>query len=111
MAYKKGNVGIKRHPELYTGDDYVPVFGDVETELKMWKAAEKFNKIINKGDFDARQMMFIVHYLMCLQRLNDDQIYMLHSWMLYKTTQSQAKQAVLEHTGCSAKQKVKRNEI
>lgn len=93
-----------RHPELYTNDDYVPVFQDVETELKMWKAAEKFSKIITKGEFNWRQMMFIVHYLMCLQKMDNNDIYMYHAWMLFKTSQSQAGQELKAALGCSAQQ-------
>jgi len=93
-----------RHPELYTNDGYAPVFKDVETELAMWKTAEKINKLIEKGHYDWRQLMFIMHYVMCLQGMDDDEIYKHHAWMLFKTSQSQAGQTIKEHFGYSAKQ-------
>ena len=108
--YKKNQVGITRHPDLYKGEDYVPVFKDVETELAMWKAAEKVSKLIDKGEFDWRQMMFIFHYTMCLQGMDDDEMYKLHAWQMFKISQSQAKQAVLSVIGQSAKQKVTKEE-
>lgn len=106
IKYTKGQVGIVRHPNLYTGEDYVPVFKDVETELLMWKAAEKFSKIINKGKFDWRQMMFIMHYTMNLQGMNDDDMYMFHAWQQFKISQSVAGQKTLEVIGSSARQLV-----
>ena len=69
MKYKKNQVGITRHPELYDGSNYTPVFKDAEMELKMWKAAEKILKVIEKGKFDTRQMMFIFHYVIILFNL------------------------------------------
>lgn len=110
MKYKKNQVGTARHPDLYKGEDYVPVFKDVETELAMWKAAEKMSKLIDKGKFDWRQLMFIMHYVMCLQKMDDDTMYMYHSWQLFKISQSQSKQAALSIIGKSAKQKVTKND-
>ncbi len=108
--YQKGQVGITRHPDLYTGEDYVPVFKDVETELAMWKAAEKISNLIDKGKFDQRQLMFIFHYVMCLQRIDDDEMYKLHAWQLFKISQSQSKQAALAIIGASARQKVTKHD-
>jgi len=108
--YKKGQVGIARHPELYKGEKYIPVFEDVETELAMWKIAEKMSEIIDKSKLDWRQMMFVFHYVMNLQDMDDDEMYKHHAWQMFKISQSQAKQAALSIVGKSAKQMVAKND-
>ena len=61
-------------------------------------------KIIKRGNFDRRQMAFIMHYVMCLDGMTDDEMYQLHSWQCFKISQSQATQIVLKQIGKSAEQ-------
>lgn len=110
MAYKIGQVGIKRHPHLYLRERK-KVFDDVKTELKLWKTAEKIDKILDKSlgeQKDWRQLMFVFHYVMCLQGMGDDECYLAHSWMMMKTTESKCKQLALDFVGNSAAELAKK---
>lgn len=84
MKYKFRQVGIKRHPELYKGKEPLthPVFTTVKQELKMWKTAEKINRIL-KG-FTLEQMYFIWHYVNCLKGLNNLEELAMFEWIKFR---------------------------
>ena len=103
--YKLGQVGIKRHPEIYAAEQK-KVFKTVEEELAMWKAAEKMHKI--SKDFTDKQFMFVMHYTMCLRGLNDWDIISLHDFMKMKTIESNVRQSVFSLLDCSAEQIAKK---
>ena len=98
---------MKRHPEIYKLTQ-PPVIPTVDSELEMWTAAEKIVKKLKK--FNNNQMMVIIHYVMALREIPDDEMYMLHSWMLMKINNSLARQMILEREGRAAHQLVKQYE-
>ena len=105
VEYKHNHVGMQRHPELYNREksSFIP---DVDTELRMWQTAEILDELITEEDFDWRQMMAIIHYVLELQGNSNEQMHMLHSWAQYKICQSEMKQTSLEVHGNSARQLV-----
>jgi len=105
LKYRKGQVGIKRHPELYTQEEK-RVFDTVKEELALWRAAEKIHKKTEK--FTDMQLMFIVHYVLCLRGLSDYEMINLHNIMQVKTIESRTNQKILDLLGCSARQLAER---
>ena len=67
--YKLGQVGLTRHPEIYSTETMIEqVFNTVEEELGMWKIAEQIHEVAK--DLTQEQFMFVIHYVDALRGLD-----------------------------------------
>ena len=85
--YKFRQVGVKRHPELYTKELMTePVFDTVEKELEMWKVAEDINKIFQKHVFTTPQRLFIWHFVNTLSKMDSVEELGWLEWLRFRLT-------------------------
>jgi len=108
VKYKKGMVGILRHPELYVNEEAGEVIPDVETELKMWKVAEKISNIMVKSDLNPRQRMCVYHYVNFLMGTTVFEELALLEFTKFEMILSAARQDRASEIGNSAKDLAKK---